>query len=174
MASSCPAKPAAAEFLLLYRTAGDAASRPPKATPLLGPPPLPTTPPPRGEEAPAHYRSGQLEDEPGEPHGAQFRAVAIPPYRSGQLEGKIWRSGLSCLPALSQSHLTDLVSWKFLMVRMTPRTSKKKVAIPPYRSGQLEGSVAGRPSTPVREVAIPPYRSGQLEGQRERSSGHFG
>ena len=110
------------------------------------------------------YRSGQLEDLRRQRLDESRREVAIPPYRSGQLEDRFRGRPMGCLQRKSQSHLTDLVSWK-VRIQHRQRPPAPGVAIPPYRSGQLEASTASFSPSLFSSVAIPPYRSGQLEGR---------
>ena len=69
----------------------------------------------------------------------------------------------------TQSHQTALVNWK--VVLGTVPVGHSVVAIPPNRSGQLEGRSSRSPCVNTMiQVAIPPNRSGQLEAPRIRMS----
>ena len=85
------------------------------------------------------FGSGQLEGPSGRGLRSLHAEVAIPPYQSGQSE--VWSSPLSTRPRSSRRNPT-IPSWSVGRSKLSRAVIQLRtnVAIPPYGSGQLEGS----------------------------------
>ena len=121
------------------------------------------------------------------------KAVAIPPYCSGQFQGSLVFANLTApngpqshrtaqgnsklrpfkwgyrSPAPTQSHRTAEGNSK-VAKQNSSSTVSPLVAIPPYCSGQFQGSSGSSSRGRARNVAIPPYCSGQFQGSSGSSS----